>query len=200
MKDYGALKALCEQAVEESMQGRASQVRAGLIVGPHDPTGRFTYWVHRVARGGEVLATAPEQPVQFIDVRDLSEWIVDGAEAGRAGVYNATGPVEPLTMRTLLEGIRDAVGSDAEFTWVDERFLVERKVEPWSDLPLWLALESNPGYAITLTVSVERAVGDGLRFRTLEDTVRATLDQAGTTSDAGLSVERERDLLSAWLS
>ena len=200
MAHYGALKALCERAVEEAMPGRALHIRAGLIVGPDDPTGRFTYWVHRIAQGGHVLATAPDQPVQFVDVRDLSGWILDLVEAARAGTFNATGPASHITMGGLLEDIRRVTGSDARFTWVDEEFLLERSVEPWSALPLWLALRANPGYWSFLTVDAGRAIGEGLRFRPLEDTVRATLEHAVVTGDAGLFPERERELLEAWLS
>ena len=92
-RDYGALKALCERAVEDALPGRAASIRAGLIVGPHDPTGRFTYWPHRIARGGDVLVPGPaERPIQLIDVRDLAAWIVTVAEERPAGAFNATGP------------------------------------------------------------------------------------------------------------
>ena len=183
------------------MPGRALHVRAGLIVGPHDPTGRFTYWVHRIARGGDVLAPEPaEQPVQFVDVRDLAAWMLDMAKERVGGVCNATGPAEPLAMRGLLEAIASSLGSDARFTWVGERFLLDRKVEPWSDLPLWLATTENPGYAGVLAVNVDRALKEGLRFRPLEVTVRDTLALAEPTPDAGLTPERERELLDAWLS
>ncbi|MBA2383677.1 MAG: epimerase, partial [Actinobacteria bacterium] len=108
-QDYGGLKALCELAVEERFPGRSTHVRAGLIAGPHDPTGRFTYWAHRLRRSGEVLAPGPpEQPVQFIDVRDLAEWILLCAERGTAGVFNATG--EGVSWDELLGG--------ADVTWV----------------------------------------------------------------------------------
>jgi 2'-hydroxyisoflavone reductase len=196
---YGPLKALCEQAVERLMPGKVLHVRAGLIVGPHDPTGRFTYWVHRIAQGGDVLAPEPgDQPVQFIDVRDLAGWILDMIETGPTGVFNATGPAERLTMRELLEGINLSVGGQAGFTWVGEQFLLERQVEPWQDLPLWLATTENPGYAGFLAVNVERALGEGLAFRSLEETVRDTLAFADTTLDAGLAPDREGALLREW--
>jgi 2'-hydroxyisoflavone reductase len=105
-----------------------------------------------------------------------------------------------MTMRRLLEGIASALGSDARFTWVGERFLLDRKVEPWSDLPLWLATGENPGYEGFLAVNVDRALGEGLRFRPLEETVRDTLALADPVPDAGLAPERERELLDAWLS
>jgi 2'-hydroxyisoflavone reductase len=193
---YGALKVLCERAAEEAMPGRVLSVRAGLIVGPYDPSGRFTYWVHRIARGGEVLAPEPrDQPVQLVHGRDLAEWMLDMAERRDAGVFNATGPERPLTMSALLEAIREASGSDARLAWADERFLVESGVEAWSDLPLWLAPGVNAESASFLAVDVRKALAAGLRFRPLAATIRETLEGAETTPAAGLDPARERELL-----
>jgi nucleoside-diphosphate-sugar epimerase len=193
---YGGLKVLCERTAEAVMPGRALSVRAGLIVGPYDPTGRFTYWVHRIARGGEVLVPEPrDQPVQFVHARDLADWILAMAERRRTGVFNATGPERPLTMEDLLVAIRDATRSDAELVWVDERALVEQGVEAWSDLPLWLAPVTNPETANFLAIDVGKAIAAGLRFRPLAETVRDTLEQAETSAEAGLDPERERELL-----
>jgi nucleoside-diphosphate-sugar epimerase len=126
---YGGFKALCEQVVAEVFPDRGARIRAGLIVGPHDPTGRFTYWPSRIARGGEVLAPGRKgRQVQFIDVRDLGSWAVDLGERGEAGTFNATGPVPPVTMGELVETVRAVSGSDASFTWVDELFLQEHEV------------------------------------------------------------------------
>ena len=111
---YGPLKALCEQAVQEIYKERALIVRPGLIVGPHDPTDRFTYWPVRVARGGEVLAPErPEVPIQIIDVRDLSDFIIQLIEENASGIYNATGPDYELTLGKLLEVSKQVSGSDA---------------------------------------------------------------------------------------
>ena len=193
---YGGLKALCERAAEEALPGRALSVRAGLIVGPYDPTGRFTYWVHRIARGGEVLVPEPrDQPVQLIHGRDLADWMLDLARRRQAGVFNATGPETPTTMEGLLEAIREETGSDARLVWVEERSLLERGVERWSDLPLWLAPATNPESANFLAVDVSRAVAAGLRFRPLAQTIRETLEQADTSPAAGLAPARERELL-----
>lgn len=196
---YGALKAVCERELAELMPGRALCVRAGLIVGPHDPTGRFTYWVHRLARGGDVLAPEPrEQPVQFVDVRDLGEWMLDMAEGRQTGVFNAVGPGVPLSLEELLEECRAAGGTGARLVWVDEAFLLERGVEPWSDLPLWLAAGANPELAGFLSLDGSKAVAAGLRFRAPAQTIRDTLELAETTPYAGLEAEREADLLDAW--
>jgi 2'-hydroxyisoflavone reductase len=206
--NYGGLKALCERVVEDVLPGRSASVRAGLIVGPHDPTDRFTYWVTRVARGGDVLAPgSPERPVQLVDVRDLGAWIVSLAERRVAGTFNATGPLPPVTMVELLETCRAVSRSDARLVWVDEGFLLEREVGQWMELPLWLA----EGNSAVLSADVSKAVAAGLRFRPLEETVRDTLAWARAAGDtttplasgmeiggAGMDPERERELLAAW--
>lgn len=190
---YGGLKALCEAAAEEVLPGRVLNVRAGLIVGAHDYTDRFTYWVMRVARGGEVLAPGdPRRSVQFIDARDLADWLLDMVERRQSGVFNATG--HPLTMSDLLETCRAESGSDARFTWVSEAFLLEQGVRPWTELPLWI-----PGRGAT-AVDVRKAVSAGLRERPLRETVRDVLqtEERGRVLRAGLTAERERELLERW--
>ena len=195
---YGALKVCCERAAEEAMPGRVLSVRAGLIVGPYDPSGRFTYWVYRIARGGDVLAPEPrDQPVQLVHGRDLADWMLAMAERRETGVLNATGPERPLTMEGLLEAIRAESGSHAELTWTDERLLVQRGVEEWSDLPLWLAPGTHPESAAFMAVDVSRALAAGLRFRPLAETIRDTLTGAEPTPGAGLDPARERELLQA---
>ena len=197
---YGPLKALCEQAVEEEMPGRALMIRPGLIVGPFDPTDRFTYWPHRVARGGEVLAPGrTKHATQIIDVRDLADWTVRMAERRASGIYNATGPAYTLTMGALLDTCQAVAQSDAAFTWADERFLLDQGVQPWSELPLWL-----PEADDTLsTVNCAKAFAAGLTMRPLAETVRDTLTwditrPAGHEWRAGLSAERERQVLQNW--
>ena len=189
-KHYGELKAMCERVVQERPSGI---VRPGLIVGPHDPTGRFTYWPHRIARGGEVLAPgAPDDPVTLIDVRDLGDWMVRLCERETQGVYNA---IDVRTWGELLDACVHATGSDARLVWVPSDWLLEQGVDEWMELPLWLA---SPEYAGMHRVSNDRAVAAGLEFRPLEETVRGTLAEAQTTDDAGLEPERERELLEAW--
>src|SRR5439155_12391517 len=152
---YGGLKALCERAVVDAFGERALVVRPGLIVGPHDPTDRFTWWVRRVARGGEVLAPGrPEAPAQVIDARDLAAWTIRMAERGAGGTFNATGPARRLTLGELLDACRAATGSDARFSWVDEAFLLERGVQPWDELPIWVPAS----HAGMLQADVARAV------------------------------------------
>jgi len=196
---YGGLKVGCERAVEAAMPGRALVVRPGMIVGPHDYTDRFPYWRRRVAEGGDVLAPGdPEQQVQLIDARDLAGWMLRMAEGGRTGVYNAMGPEYRLTMRGMLEGIREATGSDARFVWASEKFLLDAGVEPWEEMPFWVPEEM----AGILAVDVSRAVGAGLVFRPLGDTVRDVPgpedERPEVEIEAGISREREEELLRAW--
>ncbi len=199
---YGPLKALCEQAAERAMPGRVLNIRPGLIIGPRDPTDRFTYWPHRVAQGGDVLApNPPEQHVQFIDVRDLAEWNIRLVEAGQTGIYNATGPDYPLTMQRLLEVCKTESGSDARFVWMDETFLLEKEVGPWMEVPLWIPASANEaGHS---SISLDNALASGLTIRPLSDTVRATLEWDATRPAerewrAGLKPEREAELIAAW--
>ncbi len=192
---YGPLKVLCEEAAESTMPGRVCVVRPGLIVGPHDPTDRFTYWPVRVARGGAVLVPShPNYPIEFSDVRDLAAWMIHGAEARMTGIYNASGPGGQATLGDLLETSKAISGSDARFEWLPEDFLRQHNVQPWSDLPLWIG--DDAAYAGFSSVDVSKAVAAGLTFRPLAETVRDTLAWAQTRSNdyqwrAGLSPERD---------
>lgn len=209
LRYYSEFKAACEGEVEGALPGRTLVVRPGLIVGPYDPTDRFTYWVRRLAEGGRVLAPdAPDQPVQLIDARDLAQWIVRMVEAGAAGVYNATGPAQPLTFGSMLERIRTATGDRAELVRIEEDRLAEAGVKPWDDLPLWLDLPREPDFRGFLAVDIGRALAAGLSFRPLEETLADTLAWARERSrapapggdvplppPAGLAPEREAELL-----
>jgi len=192
---YGRFKALCERFVEAALPGRNLIVRPCVIVGPWDPTGRFTYWVERVVRGGEVLAPGrPDRPVELIDVRDLAAWVVQMAERGETGVHNAAGPERVLTMREMLETCRAAAGADARFTWLPDGFLEERDVR----LPFWYP-EGKYGYDLA---DNRRAVSKGLTFRPLVETVRdvhAWAVQGSEQRDSyDFSSEREAELLREW--
>lgn len=200
-ESFGPLKALCEQTVQEIFGNRALIIRPGLIVGPYDPTDRFTYWPVRVSRGGDVLAPeSPEAPVQIIDVRDLSDFIIKLVEENASGIFNATGPDYELTMGAMLETSKRVSGSDANFQWAPVEFLHRHEVAPWSDMPVWIPnTEEDAGFS---RVDVSKAIQAGLTFRPLEDTVRDTLEWAQTRrSDrgwsAGLSAEREAQVLAA---
>jgi 2'-hydroxyisoflavone reductase len=197
MENYGALKAACERVVDEVYGDRSAQVRAGLIVGPYDPTDRFTYWPRRVAAGGEVLAPgSPDAPVQFVDARDLARWLVRLALEGPGGAFNATGPLEPLSFGDLLERSRAVLGSDARFVWVEDKRILDAGVQPWMELPLWLP---DGDYAGMARADISRAVDAGLRFRPLEETVADTLawDRTLPGDRPTLTREKEAEILAA---
>jgi nucleoside-diphosphate-sugar epimerase len=191
-EQYGGLKVGSERALLEVLGDRAAIARAGLIVGPHDPTDRFTYWPRRLAEGGDVLAPGdPDQPVQLIDARDLGAFLVRLAENRTGGVFNATGPAEQLTLGESLARI----GGGANLVWVDDQTLLDAGVGPWMELPLWLPGEE---YAGLLRADISRALAAGLTFRPLEETARDTLAwsrEAGEQRPT-LARERERELLS----
>lgn len=201
-KAYGPMKARCEQLVQQQMEGRALIVRCGLIAGPGDHTDRFTYWPSRIARGGEVLAPGnPNAPIQFIDVRDVSEWIIRKVEERHAGVYTATGPAEPITVGRFLEACASALNSDARLTWVPDSFLQEHKVGSWIEMPLWIPEDAN--IHALMKVNVSRAKEAGLTYRSLETTIKDSLQwdrsrPADTERKAGLAAEKESKLLAFW--
>ena len=199
---YGPLKVLCEKKVDEVMgNGRSLHIRAGLIVGPHDPTDRFSYWPYRAARGGEILAPGnPDAPVQFIDARDLAAWTIQATAERLSGPFNATGPEYRLAMRDLLETCRAAAETESSLTWVDESFLLEQGVKSWADLPFWIAGEGAEGFG---AVDCGKAQAAGLTYRPLIETVRDTLDWLnGRSPDhpwrVGLTAVREAELLQLW--
>jgi 2'-hydroxyisoflavone reductase len=200
-KTYGPLKALSEKEAEKWFPGKTLVIRPGLIVGPGDETDRFTYWPVRIDRGGDVLAPGtPTDPVQFIDARDLAEWTIRMVENRGTGIYNATGPGQPLAIGDMLGGIKTALSSNANFTWVNAEFLKEQNVQAWSDMPVWAGDEL--GMART---NISRALGKGLTFRPLAATARDTLawfksqlQDRQSHLRAGLTPEREAEVLAAW--
>ncbi len=200
---YGPLKALAEREAEKAFPGRTTIIRPGLVVGVGDATDRFTYWPVRVTRGGEVLAPPADHPVQFIDARDLSEWVIRCCEQKIYGVFNATGPASRFTVRQMLEGTRAALGATAAFTHVTSAFLAAQTVNPWSDLPVWVPPD---GVTAGFTQrSIAKALAAGLTFRPFADTVKATMDFYQQQTEerkaqlrAGLTAEREAAVLAAW--
>lgn len=197
---YGLMKSLSEDIVREAFPGRATIVRPGLIVGPGDPTDRFTYWPVRLDEGGEVLAPGnSEHSSQVIDQRDLTEWIVRLAETGVTGDFNATGPAERMTMASMLAQAGEAARNPYELTWVEEPFLQAEGLRAWSDLPAWM-----PGSPL-MFVDISKANGAGLTYRPLPDTARDTLawDETRPATEradrqAGLGRELEREVLARW--
>lgn len=202
-ENYGPLKAACEAVVRDAFGDLAIVVRPGLIVGPYDPTDRFTWWLDRVARGGRVAAPGrPARKVQFIDVRDLAEWMVALLEDDAHGTFNATGPLRPVTMQQFLERCRAVAGNEAKLVWIDEASLAAQKVVPWKEMPLWLP-ETDASMKDFMSVPIQRAVASGLMFRPLQETIEDTLEwarsrPAGHEWQAGLPEERERALLAAF--
>ena len=200
-ENYGALKRLCEEAAESVLPNQVLSVRAGMIVGAFDSTDRFTYWVMRIASGGEILAPGtPTNPLQLIDASDLSEWVIKMIEREETGIFNATSKPFDLTFAQMFEAMKNATGSSAEFTWVSERFLTENNVAPWSEMPFYLP-ESDENFRNFLTMNVDKALAKGLNFRPLKETIKAVLDWRKTVNEemkAGISFEREKELLEKW--
>ncbi len=205
---YSELKSYAEKEVEKQYAGMSTIIRPGLIVGPLDPTDRFTYWPVRIDKGGTVLAPGtPNDPTQFIDARDLAEWTVRVAENRELGTYNATGPTAPLTLAEMLYGIKAVTTAGAQFKWVPADFLEEQKVRPWRDATVWM----NPAGPMAgfMRRSTSRALAKGLTFRPLAVTAKETLDWHKTRPPedqkkldggerAGMPAAREAEVLKAW--
>jgi 2'-hydroxyisoflavone reductase len=212
---YGPLKVASERESEKWFPGRTTVIRPGLIVGPGDLTGRFTYWPVRIAKGGEVLAPGTgHDAVQFIDARDLAEWTIRVAEERMVGTFNATGPAGELSVAEMLGGIRAAFDgtTPTRLTWVPVDFLEEQRIRGWSDMPVWVPPEpDNAGFS---RVSIRRALDRGLTFRPLAVTAKDTLEwyaslpalawfqemseQARARVAGTFTAEREAAALQAW--
>jgi 2'-hydroxyisoflavone reductase len=198
--NYGGLKILCERVVEELYPGQSLIVRPGLVVGPFDPTDRFTYWPDRIAKGGEIIAPdVPEAPMQFIDARDLADFTLHASESNTDGIFHATSPV--MAMQTILETCKTVTGANANIHYLAGKFLLEHNVNPWmgpDSLPLWLG--NDPTEAGFSQLNINKALEAGLKIRPLEQTVRDTLAWANTRGSdhewkSGLSPKRETELL-----
>jgi 2'-hydroxyisoflavone reductase len=196
---YGGLKALCERALLEALPSAACIVRPGLLVGPHDPTGRFTWWIQRLLRGGAVLCPgSPSAPLQFIDARDAAAFLLRQAATAARGTFNLAGPFAPLTMGAFFEQARAVLNPSSTLRWIDETTLLAAGVEPWTELPLWVPADT----AGLQAVSIERARRAGLRCRALEHTLCDTAawvrsGAAPSVATVGLNAEREAALLAA---
>ena len=200
MENYGAMKVLCENVVTEVFGDRALNIRPGLIVGENDWSDRFTYWIHRIDQGGKVLVPdGKKDRVQFIDVKDLSEWTIKMAEGKKSGLYNATGPDYKLTFEEFINVCQKVTGSKAEIIWAKEKFLLDENITPWMELPMWVT-EADQGIN---NIDISKAIKDGLTFRPLEETLRDTLkfdkSRKDYTLKAGLKPEREAEVISKLL-
>ena len=201
---YGGRKVICEKVVEEAFPGRTTVVRPGLITGPGDPTMRFPYWPVRVDRGGEVLVPGqPADPVQFIDARDLGEFVIHLLEESTYGIFNATGPREPAPMGDMLEEIRAALGASATFTFADEEFLSEQEVLRSLDGLGGTAIR-NPRLQGYNLYNIDRALAAGMPLRPIGETARDTvawfkaLPEETRSRRRMLSPEREAEVLATW--
>lgn len=201
---YGLAKAESEREVMRLFPDRYGIFRPGLIIGPDDPTDRFTYWPVRIHRGGEVLSPGDgRDPVQIIDVRDLGDFMALSAGEGHTGIFNLVGPATPRPMAELLYGIRAVTTAETTFTWVPREFLAEHSVRPYREMPVWMPpTAGREGFA---RFDLSNEVAHGLTFRSLADTTQATLDFHFSRSPerqaqlrAGLSAEREAEVLSGW--
>jgi 2'-hydroxyisoflavone reductase len=199
---YGPLKALCEQAATRVMQGRALIVRPGYIVGPRDSSDRFTYWLLRTQRGGEMVVPGdPSDPIQVIDGRDLADWIVRMVEAGQNGTFNATGPSKPHTMQEVLAACKQVTKADVRYTFIPTDYLRKNKLS--EEFPIWSPPSGDSAYFHK--VSNAKAVAAGLTFRPLIDTLTDTLSWWKTLPPerqakprAGLTADKEAAILKAF--
>jgi 2'-hydroxyisoflavone reductase len=203
-KQYGSNKVRSEQEARTQFGENVTIVRPGLIVGPGDLSDRFSYWPVRIDRGGEVLAPGtPNDPVQYVDARDLGEWMIRLAENKTLGTFNATGPKAPTTIGEMLYGIKAVTTSGAQFTWVPAEFLGANQVRAWSDMPVWVPpVGRTAGFA---RVICTKAYNAGLTFRPLAETAQSTLAWYRTRpaaeqekARAGLAPDREVAVLAAW--
>ncbi|WP_257310722.1 twin-arginine translocation signal domain-containing protein [Geothrix fuzhouensis] len=200
--NYGGLKALCEQAAQKAMPGRTAVIRPGYIVGPDDPSGRFTYWPVRFDKGGEIAVPgAATDPVEIIDVRDLAAWLVHLVERGTVGTFNACGPDTRLAWGSLVAAFQKAGNPNAKPVWIPADYLAQQKD---IEFPIWAPYAGETkGFH---TWRNDRAVKAGLRFRPALDTVKDTLAwyklqekaEKGRTKLAGPSAEQEAKLIAAW--
>jgi 2'-hydroxyisoflavone reductase len=201
---YCLAKSLSEGVVRRYFPDNHCIVRASLIVGPGDLTDRFTYWPVRIEKGGEVLAPGDGTDwVQFIDARDICEWMIRLAEMGTTGTYNGLGPKQPRSFAELLHGIKAVTTSDATFTWVDGDFLEKHQIRPYQEMPVWMPSKGNrAGFA---RFDISREIALGLTFRSLAVTAKDTLDyyhaqpaERQAKLRAGITAEREAEVLAVW--
>ena len=203
--DYAADKRGGELAVLAGY-GDALLARAGLILGPHEDIGRLPWWLRRVAAGGEVLAPGPANlPLQYVDARDLAGWMLDCAERGTTGAYNAVSAPGHTTMAGLLAACQAATGGPADFTWVDPEFVLAHGVQPWTELPVWVPPDSE--FVGLHTAETSAALATGLHCRPVSETVTDTWSWLGDVDGLGvragvpvpgLDRTKERALLDAW--
>ena len=197
---YGPLKVLCENAVTDTYRERGTVVRLHVVAGPGDPTDRYTYWPVRIDRGGDIIAPGSQAtPVQYIDVRDLAEFMVHLIERDIGGTYNAAGPaLDETSMAEFLYGVRAITSTPLNFTWVDEQFLMDRQAR----FQLWYPPTDGPIRGIS-RVRSHRGVAAGLKFRPLAVTALDTLEWFRSLPEERrnafeLNLERDQRILEEW--
>jgi 2'-hydroxyisoflavone reductase len=189
---YGASKAEAEKIANEAFPESSFIVRPGLIVGAYDQTRRFIYWLRRINHGGKILAPGkPERPIQFIDCRDLAEWILFALKNHLTGTYNAVGHGQELTMQKFLDKCKQVINNNVEFIWLSDKSLLDNKITPWSEMPLWLP-ESDNGF---LSIDASKALANGLKIRNLESTIHDTWlwDKTDNQPDSDLWLTRKKE-------
>lgn len=197
---YGPLKVLCEDVAREAFPGRCTVVRPGIVAGPHDPTDRFTYWVRRAIRGGDLAVPArPDQPVQVVHVRDQADFVLRLSLGATDGTFNTVGPSEPLTFESMVAACLEAAGKTAELIWLDEDFVAEQQV------PFPLYLPSNADLDGLFEASSEKAQAAGLRNRPIVETAADTLAwditrEQNIVGPGTLPAYREAEVLTEWRS
>ncbi|WP_010095608.1 SDR family oxidoreductase [Ornithinibacillus scapharcae] len=203
---YGPLKVLCEAEAEKYWPGQVLHIRAGQLVGQFDYTDRLPYWVQRVAEGGNIMVPgSPYRPIQLIDVKDIARWVFDMMEKRKAGTFNVTGPDHELTMEELLNTCKVVTNSDAEFVWVDEQFVLDHQIQPWTEMPLWIP-EHFPLEGETkpwkMCISIKKALDAGLSFSPIKETIHDVyqweLSRQDSKRKTGISRKKEQELLDAW--
>lgn len=209
--NYGGGKALSEKAAEAAMPGRVTVLRPGFIVGPRDTSGRFIYWVVRASLGGTMAVPGrPTDPIQIIDVRDLSDWTIHCIENNVTGIFNATGPDKELSMNAMLQGIKKGIGANIAFTWIGDEFAKAQGLGE-THFPLWAPPSGET--AGFHHCNIQRALAKGLKFRSVPDTAKATLDwykslppefqtkvapQFAKSATEEPWIEKEKKVLAAW--
>ena len=195
---YGPLKVACEVEASTRFDRRLLVIRPGYIVGPHDPTDRFTWWVRRAASGGEMLAAGPPSaPIQGIDARDLGAFVLDRIEARDTSTYGVVGPAEPATTADVVEAARSAAGADTTFVWADQGWVLGLGDEHEIWFPMW-----HPHFPGFHAYDAAKATAAGLRPRPFTETIADTLawdrERGAPPLAAGLPADKERELLDAW--
>ncbi len=201
---YGPLKALCEQAAEKHMPDQVTLIRPGLIVGPRDKTDRFTYWPARIKQGGEFIAPGNGKDyIQFIDVRDLAEWMIHCLSHNVTGTFNAQSKAADITIKQLIDTCVNTVNPDAKPVWITADFLEQQQVTPWQEMPVWFP--SNGDFAGAGTMSSQKAYANGLKQRPLETIIKDCYQWFKTLPEerqknlrAGIRREKESKVLYAW--